>query len=665
MSATDVIRLRPPTTAGLAALTSSVLAVAALVVCLADDPSVAIDGHVLENAFTAVVWAPLGLLLARKVPGHRFGPLFLVVSGAASAAVASSALALDPARAGAAAADWLGDWVWVIATFVPVTVLPAWFPDAPRGPRRWIGHLGLAGVGLMALGLATDGRIDLTRTSHAANPLAIPASGALFLLGALTVIASGSAAVLTLVQRLVRSSGIARRQLAPVAVAVTVTIPLLVTAGLLGNRAAALQLAVTPLIPAATALAILRYRLYDVEVVLRRTLVFVVLTALILGGYLLIVQATATLLRRTAGLPASIVAVGIIAVAFAPARSVVQRAVGRWVYGERDTPMPALADLARLLSTSSDTGTALQVGADRLRQALRAPWVEVTSSTGLLACAGARPSWLAEQEVIAVPLVHLGEPCGTLRAGPRSPREPLSARDLALLGQLSGPLAAVVAAHQHLLDLQKSREAAVVAREEERRRVRLDLHDGVGPLLSAIVTHADVVRLRSADGASSLDGLLARIQHLSRDAVSGLRRVIDDLQPVGLDELGLGGALEEIAAVLTEDAGMRIEVAVPAIALSAAVELALYRIGAEALSNAVRHAGASHVVVRVGLSDVAAVLEVVDDGHGIGSTARIGVGMTSMRSRAEELGGTFAVISDAGGTRVTAEVPRHEGGLPS
>ncbi|MFC6706227.1 sensor histidine kinase [Flexivirga alba] len=655
-------RFRPPAAAGTVACVSGLLAVAGLVMTLVQDSSGALSGHAVEDAFTATVWAALGALLARHASSRRFVVPFLVVSVAAATAVAAGAVALDPGRPESAFAAWVGSWAWVASTFVPITVLPAWFPDGPAGSRVWAGRLGVVGMAIMAAGLATASRLELNPTASVANPLATPVSDLLFVGGGLVVVTSGLVAVTGLTRNLLASTGERRRQLAPVVVAVWMTIPALAVAGLAQQWGYVIQLVVTPLIPASIAVALLRHRLYNVEFVVRRSLVFLGLTAFVLGGYVLIVQAVANVLDRTARLPESIIAVGLVALAFQPARAGLQRVVGRWVYGERDTPGPAIADLGHVLSASSDPDEALRLGIERLRVALRVGWVEVRTASTPPTVAGGRPPWLDDDLITAVPLVHLGIDCGSLRVAARGPRDLLTARDRSLVQDLAGPLAAVVAARQHVADLQRSREAAVIAREEERRRVRRDLHDGIGPLLSAIATHADVVGLRAGSDPAPVPALVERIQQLSVDAVTGMRRVIDDLQPVGLDELGLDGALAEVGADLALQSGADVRVtAAGPLSLSAAVELAVYRIATEALNNAVRHADATRVDVRLGVVAERVILEVADDGCGIAADATAGVGMGSMRERATELGGTLHVTSGPSGTTIVAEIPRHDG----
>lgn len=652
---------RPPVAAGTVACASGLLAIGGFVLTLVQDASGALSGHAVEDTFTAVVWAALGGLLARHASANRFVVPFLIVSVAAAAAVASGAVALNPGRPESALAAWLGNWIWVASTFVPITLLPAWFPDGPTGLRVWASRCATAGMVIMAAGLATASRLELNPSASVANSFATPASDALFVGGGLVVVGSALVAVTGLTRALLASSGERRRQLAPVVVATWVTIPALAVAGLAQQWGYALQLAVTPLIPAAIAVAVLRHRLYDVEFVIRRSLVFLGLTGFILGGYVLVVQAVANLLDRAAQLPESVFAVGLVALAFQPARAGLQRVVGRWVYGERDSPAPALADLGHVLSASSDPDEALRLGLERLRVALRVGWVEVRTSAADAIVTGSRPPWLDDGLVTGIPLVHLGNDCGSLRVGARGPHDPLTARDRALVEDLAGPLAAVVAACRHVAELQRSREAAVSAREEERRRVRRDLHDGIGPLLSAIATHADVVGLRVRSDPGSVPDLVERIQTLSLDAVAGMRRVIEDLRPAGLDELGLGGALSEVGVALAARSDVAVAVRCdPSVSLSAAVELAAYRIGSEALNNAVRHASATRVEACLDVAADRLVLVVSDDGGGIPAGATPGLGISSMRDRASEVGGTLRITSGRDGTAVTAELPRRD-----
>jgi signal transduction histidine kinase len=297
------------------------------------------------------------------------------------------------------------------------------------------------------------------------------------------------------------------------------------------------------------------------------------------------------------------------------------------------------------------------LAAERLGDALRVPWVRVDAHDGTVAEVGHRPSWSEDHLVHRTELVHLGVEQGTVLLAPRSPAEPLDSRDRALLAPLTSMVAAVLASRRLVADLQRSREDVVLGREEERRRLRRDLHDGVGPLLSALSSHADVALLRTERDPRSVAELLVKIRAICDDAVSGLRHVVEDLQPAAVDELGLVGALDELVATMAGEAVTIELTGEPDGDLPAAVEVAAFRITAEALHNAIRHARPRRVGIHVSTGPTGLVLRIQDDGSGIASDARPGVGLASMRQRAEELGGTLDVESSSHGTLVRATLP--------
>jgi signal transduction histidine kinase len=216
-----------------------------------------------------------------------------------------------------------------------------------------------------------------------------------------------------------------------------------------------------------------------------------------------------------------------------------------------------------------------------------------------------------------------------------------------------------IAAHAvQLTDaLQRSREQLVVAREEERRRIRRDLHDGLGPALASLAMQADSAREWTRAEPERTEAALAEITAKAQDALQDIRRLVYDLRPPALDELGLVGALRQTAA--NSPNGLHIEIDVPQSLppLSAAVEVAAYRIVQETLNNVARHAHAQHCTVRLCVHDTLC-LEIDDDGIGLPSTPRAGVGLVSMRERAAELGGTCVIEAiPGGGTRVRARLP--------
>ncbi len=216
------------------------------------------------------------------------------------------------------------------------------------------------------------------------------------------------------------------------------------------------------------------------------------------------------------------------------------------------------------------------------------------------------------------------------------------------------------------MDLQRSRERLVSAREEERRRLRRDLHDGLGPQLASLTMTAEAARDLIATDPERADELLGGVMERAQDAVSDVRRLVYGLRPPALDALGLLAALRAHAANHT-DGGIRVTLKAPEELppLPAAVEVAVYRIVMEALNNVVSHAEARNCEVLISLDDRAGILtlEVSDNGRGIEEDHKLGVGLSSMRERAEELGGSCVVApASAGGTRVKARLPLEASG---
>jgi signal transduction histidine kinase len=266
-----------------------------------------------------------------------------------------------------------------------------------------------------------------------------------------------------------------------------------------------------------------------------------------------------------------------------------------------------------------------------------------------------------------IPLELHGEQVGTLSVAPRPGRGAggLGEADLRVLTTLAGPLASAAYALRLSGDLEASRRALLDAREEERRRLRRDLHDGLGPQLAGVVMGVDAVRstLQRGDHARAAD-LAETIAGQARTAVDDVRRLVSGLRPPVLDDLGLLGALRSSGPAAVEG-GPRVTITADGCLsdLPAAVEVAAYRISQEALTNAVRHADATAVEVLLRADPAAVTVRVSDDGRGFSARARRGVGVASMRERAEELGGWCTVSggADGRGTTVFAHLPRSRG----
>jgi signal transduction histidine kinase len=251
---------------------------------------------------------------------------------------------------------------------------------------------------------------------------------------------------------------------------------------------------------------------------------------------------------------------------------------------------------------------------------------------------------------------------GVLELGLRGPGEAFTESERRLLAELGRQVAVAAHAAQLTQEVRASRERLVLSREEERRRLRRDLHDGTGPRLAALVLRLETAQARFA-GQPDVVAALTDLAGLARDAVADVRRVVRGLRPPSLDELGLVGALRELAARHSHD-GLRVQLVgePPVGRLPAAVEAAAYRITDEAVTNAARHAAARTCAIRLTVDPAGLLVQVDDDGTGLAEDRPTGVGLTSMRERAEELGGTLAVTAGAeGGTSVRACLPVDRG----
>jgi signal transduction histidine kinase len=262
-----------------------------------------------------------------------------------------------------------------------------------------------------------------------------------------------------------------------------------------------------------------------------------------------------------------------------------------------------------------------------------------------------------------LPLLYRGEEIGAFLLVPRPGEGGFSSADKHLLDGLARQAGVAAYTVRLTADLQRSRERLVTAREEERRRLRRDLHDGLGPALGSLPLKLDVADDLMEEDPAAARELLRGLKAQSQSAVADIRRLVYGLRPPALDDLGLVGAIRETTAQYGAN-GLRISVEAPESGslppLPAAVEVAAYRIVQEALTNVSRHAEAHTCVVRLVLDEAGGVLrfEVSDDGRGLPAGYRPRVGLHSMRERAEELGGSCLVETlPENGTRVRASLP--------
>jgi two-component system NarL family sensor kinase len=601
---------------------------------------------VFSNISLGLVLAVAGWPIATHRPANPIG--WLLLAGGVAYASTGAGIPLLACVAEAGAADhpfWRalatfasGGWSWAVTTFIPLALL--FFPDGRLPGRRWrwivavavAGGLAVFVVGVMA-GFTTEVGV---RGYFALEPAE---QGRLDTVGGIAfavVPIVYLAAVVNMILRFRRGDERTRRQLLWVLLALLVVVVISALDPLLPDS----YLSILPfaLIPLAILVAIFRHGLFDIRLVFSRSLLYVLLTAAAVGAYLTVVTVLGQALTSVA-LGPSVVATLLVAVAFNPVRVWLQDRVDRIVYGARRDPVRAMAEVGARLG-----GSGLDDVLAALCRTMRLPYAAVVDGGTVVAAHGPAPG-----DTATIVMPH-----GELVVGLRYGESRLDPADERVLTLLAAPIGLAG-------ELARSRERTISAREEERRRLRRDLHDGLGPVLTGVVLHAEAaLRLVRADPARS-EELLGGLRDQTTAALEDIRRLVYDLRPPSLDSLGLVGALQEYAMVLSrrtdgEPLAVSVEVAGPLDDLPAAAEVAAYRIVTEALTNVTRHSRASAAVVSLARADGALRVAVHDDGANPGGWPP-GVGLTSIRERAAELGGHCTIEGDQAGGRIDVWLP--------
>ena len=417
-------------------------------------------------------------------------------------------------------------------------------------------------------------------------------------------------------------------------------------------------------VPAALVVSILRYRLWDIDVIINRTAVYGLLSIVIVGLYIAAVGVLGVLFQQRGSLIFSLMATGLVAAMFQPLRESLQRLVNRLMYGERDDPYQVVSRLGHQLQDTAAPEDLLELITRTVAGALRLPYASITALESGVFVTQAEYG-IPPVEPFVVPLVYQREVVGQLMAAPRGPHDPLTPPDVRLLEDIAQQAGAVVHAVRLNRDLQRSRERLVITREEERRRLRRDLHDGLGPTLASHTLRLDaILDLIDTDPAQAKQQIEA-LKSQTMETVADIRRLVYELRPPALDELGL---IEAVRTHLLQPGSTHqkpdITLEVPPEGLpllTAAVEVAAYRIIMESVTNVLRHAGALTCRVRLSVEAgkrSALRVDIVDDGGGLPKPVQPGVGLMSIRERAVELGGECTIGGAiGGGTHVSAILP--------
>jgi signal transduction histidine kinase len=643
-----------------------------------------------EDLVFVVIFTAFGLvgaLVASRQPRNAVGWIFLGISLTVLMAFFSDTYARYSFRVrptplpGAVAAAWLSSWAWIAFVTPTVTFLPLLFPDGRLPSRRWrpfawftasFEVLAVAGFALEPGPLEGYGIL---------NPLGVPAlrgvSRFLEGPGLLLLLALALLSVASLLLRYRRADGERRQQIKWFAFATALmSMWFLVSAVLemLGLYNDVVDTVFSALsfasLPVAAGIGILKYRLFDVDLVISRTVLYGALAAIVTALYVAIVVGIGALVGSQGSLPVSILATAVIALAFHPLRERARRFANRLVYGKQATPYEVLSEFGERLAGSYATEDVLPrlarvvgegVGAARATVWLRvgselrpeAVWPAGEAMPEALALAGDRLPFFGDE--VAFEVRHQGEVLGALSVS-MLPGQPITPTGEKLVEDLAAQAGLILRNVRLIEELRESRQRIVAAQDQERRRLERDIHDGAQQQLVALAVRLNLAKTLAAKEAPAVADLIEGIKGETQEALENLRDLARGIYPPLLADKGLAAALESQARkvpvpVTVEPNGIG--------RYSQEAEAAAYFCVLEALQNAAKYAEASSATVRLGHQDGDLVFEVSDDGRGFDPAATPqGSGLQNMADRLEALGGTVEVASAPGqGTTVTGRIP--------
>lgn len=432
-------------------------------------------------------------------------------------------------------------------------------------------------------------------------------------------------------------------------------------------------------IPLTLSISILRKRLWDIDPLVSRTIVYLSLTAIIIALYSLTVWYLSLLFHTSQHQLFSLFAAGVVAVIFAPLKEKLQHLVNRLLYGQRHDPFTVLMQLGNRLKETLSPMESLDIVVQTVKDSLRIPYagISLIRQDETVMVSGTR---IESADELSIPLSGSGGTLGWLYIGARSPGEAFNSADHKLIGVLARQAGIVVQSVKQAVDiqlllehLQESKEALIFAREEERRAMRRNLHDDIAPRLAAMRLTASVAIDWIRKDPDKAVELMASFKKDIGETVDEIREIVYNLRPHALDEFGLVGAIRQRVEQLKDfqtlkeitnakplsiqfDAPERLPI------LPAAIEVGAYRIASEALVNVVKHASADSCRVRLTITENSElVIEVMDNGIGMTghpafTAEHKGIGLISLRERALELGGTCVIENPESGRGTTLVV---------
>jgi len=627
----------------------------------------------------------LGALLASRRPANPIGWIFIFTGtmfGVAGLAdqYARFGLVTDPGSVpGAAIAAWLSKWIWVPATGILLVYSLLLFPDGRLPSRRWrpVAWLGAVAILVGTVPVVVEGWFvrgaDLLYNNEPppslphAYRLAVTIEESTFLL--IFLLAFVGAASLLIRRR--RASGDEREQIRWFAYGGFVMAACIV-ASIPGIGPGDLAIVGFLALPVAATIAILKYRLHDIDVVINKTVVYGVLAAFFTAIYVAIVVGIGAAVGSRSNTPLTILAAGVMAVAFQPVRERARRFANRLVYGRRATPYEVLSEFSERMGGAYDAEDILPrmartlgegTGARRAEVWLRVgPELRPAASWPGDGAAVSEPLSLADGELPALPgadrafpVRHQGELLGALAVAVPA-NEPLTPAGEKLIADLASQAGLVLRNVRLIEELRASRQRLVTAQDEERRRLERNIHDGAQQQLVALGIQLGLAQRAASKDAPTLADLLGKLQGQATEALDDLRDLARGIYPPLLADQGLAAAL----AAQARKAPFPVKVQSDGIdRYPQEAESAVYSCCLEALQNVAKYAGATKATVRLRADGEGVSFEVTDDGRGFDSDRTpLGSGLQNMADRLAALGGTLAVRSHPGqGTTVAGRLP--------
>jgi signal transduction histidine kinase len=668
-------------TASIAAWSTAVASMAMLgaAVWIARADQSSLGGFGLFGIVVVTSFSVLGALIAAHRPSNPIGWLFCGVGlsfglAALSTEWATSAFVERPGMLPFGGfMSWLGTFTWSPGILVLFTFLILLFPDGHLPSRRWRPVAWLSGVALFLVvvpiavtGWAVRGPllVNLSESAPASAPTSFKIGYNLQVAGVLLMFVLGLAAAASLVVRLRRARGDERQQLRWIAFAAAIGIACVILTSPLFHLPSALGPVGIPLIPAAAAIAIMKYRLYDIDVVIRKTVVLGTIAVFITSVYMALVVGPILLIGSGGGSRESVVlsaiAAAVVAVAFQPVRQRANRLADRLVYGKRATPYEVLSEFSGRVGEGYAADEVLprmaQVLAEGTGAEAAAVWLRVGGEARPAAVWPTEASVPTELPRDAVEVLHQGELLGALSVAmpPSDPMDPVKRK---LVEDLASQAGLVLRNVRLIEELRASRQRLAAAQDEERRKIERNIHDGAQQQLVALAVKLRLAEtLATGEGAEKTAATLEQLRSDAGTALEDLRDLARGIFPPLLADKGLPDAIASQA----RKSSVPIDIEADRVGrYTPDVEAAVYFCSLEALQNVAKYAHASRASVRLTQINGSLTFEVIDDGDGFDpTTIGYGTGLQGMADRLDALGGSLEVRSAPGeGTAVTGRVP--------